>query len=64
MSNYEFQIMCEGFVLNFRRVTGMLDSGEFLLLNTDDLPSAVYLLTVQTPQPSNDGYLIYLTDLV
>ena len=30
-----------GSVLNFRRVTGMLDLGECLLLDTDNLQSAV-----------------------
>ena len=42
-------------VLNFRRVTGLLDLGECLSLKLDNLPSAVYLSSLQTPQPSNEN---------
>ena len=45
-------------VLNFRRVTGMLDLEEFQSLDANSLPSAVYLSPVQTPPPSNYGYFM------
>ena len=37
----------------FRSVTGMFDLGEDVLLDTNDLPFAVYLSSLQTPQPSS-----------
>ena len=42
------------FVLNFRRVTDMVDLGECLSLGADK-QSAVYLSSVQTPQLSSDN---------
>ena len=36
----------------------MLDLGECLLLDADNLPSAVHLLAVQTPQPSNNVFFL------
>ena len=34
----------------------MLDLRECLSLDVDNLPPAVYLSTLQTPQPFSDGY--------
>ena len=36
-------------------MTGLLDFGEFLSLDADNLPSAVYLSSVHTPQPSSEN---------
>ena len=38
----------------------MLDWGEYLSLDADNLPSAVYLTCVETPPKSNDGYFMFL----
>ena len=38
----------------------MLDLGECLSLDTDNLPSAVYISPVQNPPPSNDGYFMFV----
>ena len=54
---FSFLLLSES-VLNFRRVTNMVDLGECLSLDADNLPSAVYLSTVQTPQPSSEGYFV------
>ena len=43
------------YLLNFRRVTGMLGLGE--CQSVDTLPSTVYLSSVQTPPPVKDGYV-------
>ena len=42
-------------VLNFRRVTGMLDLGECLSLDANNLPPAVYLSSLPTLQLSSEG---------
>ena len=48
---------CENVCLpNFRRLTGMLAVGKGLLLDADNLPSAVYLSPVQIQPPSNNGH--------
>ena len=53
--------LCENIiVLNFRRVTGMLDLGDCLSLDTDKIPPAVYVSPVQTPPPSNGGYFMFV----
>ena len=61
----KFLLLSES-VLNFRRVTGILDLGECLSLVADDLQSAVYLSTVQTPKPSSEnlGLMRYRGDLL
>ena len=45
-------------ILNFRRVTGMIDLGECQSL--DGNTSAFYVSPVQTPPPSNDGYFMFV----
>ena len=56
--------LCENVcLLNFRRVTGMIDLGEYWSLDADNLASAVYLSPVQTPKPSNDGSILCLLEL-
>ena len=39
------------YLLNFRRVTGLLDLGECLLMDSDILPSAVQISPVHTARP-------------
>ena len=51
MFSCEFQILCKGFDLLEVRVTGMLDLGKCLFLDTYNLPTAVYMSSVQNPQP-------------
>ena len=48
------------FVLNLRRVTGMLDLGECLSLDIDFFLSLVYISLVQTLPSPNDGHLMFV----
>ena len=43
-------------VLNFRRMTGLVDLRECLSLAEDNLPSAVSLSSVHTPQQSSENH--------
>ena len=51
-------------VLNFRRVTAMLDLVDYLLLDEYNLPLAVYLSSVQTQQQSRENLGLMRGDLL
>ena len=53
--------ICENVcLLSFRRVISMLEMRRWLPLDTDSFTSAVYLSSVQTQQPSNAAYLMFI----
>ena len=41
-------------------MTGKLDLGNYLLLDADNLQSAVNMLSVKTLPTSNDGYFMFV----